>query len=128
MTVLSQFALAYVEIVVCVKLPELAVNNIKMFIGEVVSQLVDIGLIFQQGHVLSERLIVLVSLRRTAGFITSHCVSPTHQTHLHLPEYESYCRTARLGVDSWEKELTSKKLLLLSSELEILPVQDRFTL
>lgn len=39
-----------VEVVVGVQLPELAVDDIEVFVGEVVSDLVDVVLLFQQGQ------------------------------------------------------------------------------
>lgn len=44
--VLGQISRVYVEVVVSVYLPELAVDDIKMFIGEVLCQLVDVLFIF----------------------------------------------------------------------------------
>lgn len=43
-----------VEVVVSVQFPELAVDNIEMFIGEVVGDLVYVILFFQQGQGLKE--------------------------------------------------------------------------
>lgn len=43
-----------VEVVVCVKLPELAVDDVEVLIGEVVGDLVDVVLLLQQGQRLQE--------------------------------------------------------------------------
>lgn len=47
-----QVFLVNIEVVISVKLPELAVDDIKMFIGEVLRQLVHIFLLLQQRHIL----------------------------------------------------------------------------
>ena len=36
------------EIVVCVQLPELAVDDIEVFVGEIVADLVDVRFVFQE--------------------------------------------------------------------------------
>lgn len=40
------------EIVVCVQLPELAVNDVEVLVGEVLCQLVDVRFLLQEGHIL----------------------------------------------------------------------------
>lgn len=42
-----QVSLVYVQVVICVQLPELTVDDIKMFIGEELCQLVNLFLLFQ---------------------------------------------------------------------------------
>lgn len=44
----------YVQVVVSVQLPEFAVDDVEVFIGEVVGDLVDVILFFQQGQSLQE--------------------------------------------------------------------------
>lgn len=43
-----------VEVVVGVQLPELAIDDVEVFVGEVVSDLVDVVLLLQQGQGLQE--------------------------------------------------------------------------
>lgn len=43
-----------VEVVVSVQLPELAVDDVEVFVGEVVGDLVDVVLLLQQGQGLQE--------------------------------------------------------------------------
>lgn len=43
-----------VEVVVSVQLPELAVDDVEVFVGEVVGDLVDVVLFFQEGQRLQE--------------------------------------------------------------------------
>lgn len=43
-----------VEVMVGVQLPELAVDDVEVFVGEVICDLVDIVLLFQQGQRLQE--------------------------------------------------------------------------
>lgn len=50
--VLRQVSLVDVEVVVCVQLPELTVDDIEMFIGEELCQLVHILFLLQQRHIL----------------------------------------------------------------------------
>lgn len=42
-----QVSLVYVQVVICVQFPELTVDDIKMFIGEELCQLVNLFLFFQ---------------------------------------------------------------------------------
>ena len=42
------------QIVVCIKLPELAIDDIKVFIGEEIGDLVDVWLILQQSQDLEK--------------------------------------------------------------------------
>lgn len=53
--VLCQVLLVYVEVMVSVQLPELAVDHIEMFIGEEFCQLVHVLFLLQQRHVLRQR-------------------------------------------------------------------------
>lgn len=53
--VLFQVLLVYVEVVVGVQLPELAVDNVEMFIGEELGQLVHILFLLQQRQILGEK-------------------------------------------------------------------------
>ncbi len=53
--VLCQVLLVYVEVVVSVQLPELAVDNIEMFIGEELCQLVHVLFLLQQRHILQQK-------------------------------------------------------------------------
>lgn len=50
-----QVLLVYVEVVVSVKLPELAVDNIEMFIREELCQLVHVFFLLQQRHILAKQ-------------------------------------------------------------------------
>lgn len=50
--VLRQVSLVDVEVVVCVQLPELTVDDVEMFIGEELCQLVHIFFLLQQSHIL----------------------------------------------------------------------------
>ena len=52
--VLGQVFLVYVEVVVGVQLPELAVDNVEMFIREEVCQLVHVVLLLQQRQILGQ--------------------------------------------------------------------------
>lgn len=50
-----QVLLVYVEVMVSVQLPELAVDNIEMFIREELCQLVHVFLLLQQRHILAQQ-------------------------------------------------------------------------
>lgn len=50
--VLRQVVLVDVEVVVAVQLPEFAVDDVEMFVGEEICELVHVLLLLQQGHVL----------------------------------------------------------------------------
>lgn len=47
-----QVSLVYVQVVICVQLPELTVDDIEMFIREELGQLVNLFLFFQKCHIL----------------------------------------------------------------------------
>jgi len=91
------------EVMVSVQLPEFTVNDIEVLIGEIICNLIDVILFFQQGECLvgqQEWLLMKTSLR------------------VWKIEFEIWWH---LTVFTW------RKLLLLSSVMLILPVQERLT-
>lgn len=59
---LRQVSLVDVEVVVCVQLPELTVDDIEMFIGEELCQLVHVLFLLQQRHILPFEKIQNIAL------------------------------------------------------------------
>lgn len=53
--VLCQVLLVYVEVMVCVQLPELAVDNVEMFIGEEICELVHVFFLLKQCQILGQK-------------------------------------------------------------------------
>lgn len=53
--VLYQVLLVYVEVMVCVQLPELAVDNVEMFIGEEICELVHVFFLLKQCQILGQK-------------------------------------------------------------------------
>lgn len=54
--VLCQVLLVNVEVMVCVQLPELAVDNVEMFIGEELCELVHVFFLLKQCQILGQKM------------------------------------------------------------------------
>ncbi len=63
-----QVSLVYVQVVICVQLPELTVDDIEMFIREELCQLVDLFLFFQKCHILLGNIFTITQRKSQPDF------------------------------------------------------------